>query len=573
MSRMFHLIALFAALLACAGSLRAVEEQSADSTFVIGGILTQVGDVIPPWSEEAHDSNRILQFGYRLTNALHIATRKHVVERELLFKVGDTLDTLSLQETARNLRAYPFINEAEVTPYTDESGATIVHVRTSDNFSIAPGIIFEGGGGGTTYGAILTETNLFGLGKRVAGQYIRETGTVNTTTWAFEYKDHRVFGSRWFFHLYAEDLATGSQIATVMEYPFYRLSSQNASGWSLDFNDSYRRMYGTTSSRVGDIVAEIPRRYIGGNAWYSYRWGDDYRRTKLTSAIAWYDYSYSGLPRTIVDTHYTITQADTTRTPRRGYQLTASIGREAFTGFLTSRFLDDFLVVEDVDTGWEFGATGGVGIPEKPTRELYGITGVYGSYANVFGASGDHIVAAEATGVVHLADDHGLGRRTWSNLVTDAWVHWYWQGLPIQTIATSLNWYAGWRMYDPFQITLGGDTGLRGYATNQFAGNRRLLLNVEDRIFPGWRIFTVAIGLVGFADAGYVWKADERLNPADLHANVGFGLRVGNTRASTSRISRLDFAFALRGEKRIMLAFGSEQVFDLFNIRPTPTRD
>ncbi len=540
---------------------------------MISGIIVQVGDVIPPWSVEARDSSRVLQLGYRITNALHIMTRKRVVERELLFGVGDTLDILNLQETERNLRAYPFINEAEVTPYTDEYGGTIVHVRTSDNFSLSPGTIFEGGGGSTQYGVILTETNFLGLGKRIAGQYIRETGTVKSTTWAFEYKDHRFFGSRWFFHVYVEDFTSGSQITTVMEYPFYRLSSRNAAGWSFDYADGYRLMYGTTSAGHGNVVAELPRRIRAGNVWYAHRWGHRERRTKLTSAVTLYDYAYSGTARTISDTRYLVADSDTARTSRRGVQLAASIGREAFTGFHTKRFLDDFLVVEDVETGWEYGATGGVGIPDRPTQKLYGVAGAYTSYAEVFGASGDHIVAAEAVGSVHLADDQGTGRRAWSNLVTDTWVHWYWQGLPIQTIATSLNWYAGWRTYDPFQITLGGDTGLRGYAMNQFAGTRRLLLNVEDRIAPGWRIFTFAIGLVAFADAGYVWKADERMNPADLHADVGFGVRVGNTRASTSRISRLDFAFALRGEKRFMLAFGSEQVFDLFNIRPTPTRD
>lgn len=573
MSRMFRLAVLAALLLMSTNPLVATEERPTESPSVISGIIFQVGDVIPPWSVEAQDSNRVVQFGYRVTNALHIMTRKHVVERELLFGVGDTLDILTLQETERNLRAYLFINEAKVTPYTDEYGATIVHVRTSDNFSLAPGIIFEGGGGRTQYGAILTETNFLGLGKRVAGQYIRETGTVNTTTWAFEYKDHRFIGSRWFLHVYVEDVTTGSLLTTVMEYPFYRLSSRNAAGWSFEYVDGYRWMYGTTSAGHGDVVAEIPRRVYGGNVWYAHRWGDREHRTKLTGAVKWYDFSYSGTPKTISDTQYIVVDSDTARTSRRGLQTTASLGREAFTGFHTKRFLDDFLIIEDVETGWKFGATAGVGIPDQPTQKLYGITGTYGSYADVFGASGDHIVAADATGTVHLAEDHGSGRRSWSSLVTDTWVHWYWQGLPMQTIATNLNWYAGWRMYDPFQLTLGGDSGLRGYAMDQFAGNRRLLLNVEDRVAPGWRIFTFAIGLVAFIDAGYVWKADERLNPADLHADVGFGVRVGNTRASTSRISRLDFAFALRGEKRFMLAFGSEQIFDLFNIRPTPTRD
>lgn len=44
----------------------------------------------------------------------------------------------------------------------------------------------------------------------------------------------------------------------------------------------------------------------------------------------------------------------------------------------------------------------------------------------------------------------------------------------------------GWSVTQPFQLTLGGPAGVRGYDQNDFPGGRQLVLNAEDRIYLGW---------------------------------------------------------------------------------------
>jgi hypothetical protein len=97
-------------------------------------------------------------------------------------------------------------------------------------------------------------------------------------------------------------------------------------------------------------------------------------------------------------------------------------------------------------------------------------------------------------------------------------------------------------------------------------------VNFEDRAFVPWKIMTFGFGFVLFGDAGYAWPPEKRANLRDVYADAGVGVRLYNTRAATSRVSRIDLAFPLRGGRGFQLSFGSEQLFDLFNRRPTPTQ-
>ena len=78
------------------------------------------------------------------------------------------------------------------------------------------------------------------------------------------------------------------------------------------------------------------------------------------------------------------------------------------------------------------------------------------------------------------------------------------------------------------QFTLGEDSGLRGYDVRFFTGDRRLRINLEDRIFPEIDILSVRLGAVVFFDAGLAWYHDDSISSSDFFRSVGFGLRIGS---------------------------------------------
>ena len=97
------------------------------------------------------------------------------------------------------------------------------------------------------------------------------------------------------------------------------------------------------------------------------------------------------------------------------------------------------------------------------------------------------------------------------------------------------------------QLTLGGNNGLSGYPTDFQRGDRRVLLNFEQRLYTDWYPFRLfRIGGAVFFNAGSAWgdEATDSSEP-DWLADVGFGLRVFSIRSAFGAVWHLDFAFPI----------------------------
>jgi hypothetical protein len=88
---------------------------------------------------------------------------------------------------------------------------------------------------------------------------------------------------------------------------------------------------------------------------------------------------------------------------------------------------------------------------------------------------------------------------------------------------------------------------LRGYPLRYQAGERRAILNVEQRFFTDWypwRLFRV--GYAVFADVGRVGGRDPRATPSlGTLYDVGMGLRLSSPRSSGRNVVHIDLAFPL----------------------------
>ncbi|MEO8349001.1 MAG: hypothetical protein ABI610_08825, partial [Acidobacteriota bacterium] len=129
---------------------------------------------------------------------------------------------------------------------------------------------------------------------------------------------------------------------------------------------------------------------------------------------------------------------------------------------------------------------------------------------------------------------------------------------------TLFEW--GHRLDPEIQLAADGANGLRGYRLHAFTGDRKLIVNVEDRMRVTRELFhLVELGAAVFLDAGYAWERGQSLRLSDLRADVGTGLRIGLPRASRHSILRLDLAYALRpdarGRRGWLFSFSSSQAF------------
>src|SRR6185295_668750 len=142
------------------------------------------------------------------------------------------------------------------------------------------------------------------------------------------------------------------------------------------------------------------------------------------------------------------------------------------------------------------------------------------------------------------------------DLVAGGKVRWYVRDFGNHLFFASLGADLAHRLDGEDQLLLGGDSGLRGYPLRYQAGDRRVLLTLEQRFFSDRELFHLAhAGAAVFFDAGQAWFVDP-LSARDFRLaqqerrilkDVGLGLRFGSSRSSQGGVLHLDVAFPLDG--------------------------
>ena len=95
-----------------------------------------------------------------------------------------------------------------------------------------------------------------------------------------------------------------------------------------------------------------------------------------------------------------------------------------------------------------------------------------------------------------LFNDNALGARTGSDqfdsLGASTRFRFYWRNWGKHLFFAELQGDLVDNLDPERQLTIGGDSGLRGYPLRFEEGNRRVLFSVEQRFFTGWELFKLA---------------------------------------------------------------------------------
>jgi hypothetical protein len=229
-----------------------------------------------------------------------------------------------------------------------------------------------------------------------------------------------------------------------------------------------------------------------------------------------------------------------------------TLGRRSVT-FVPRRALDAVRGLQDVEAGMEVTATiapslsifdkSGVPSPD----DVYGRVRIFGTtvHEQFVGA-----LEAEVEGRnVRAGGPTGEG---WRDVMAEADLYGFFQPsfLPDHTIFTRISGAVGHNPEQPFQLTLGGREGVRGYDQDAYPGAKRLLLTLEDRLPLDWtRLSFADVGVSVFADAGRVWAGDAPFGvDSGWKASIGAGLRLGIPTGSI-RVQRIDFVLPLSGDR------------------------
>lgn len=461
---------------------------------------------------------------FRLADSLHIRTKHATVQAQLLFASGDKYLARKLAETERNIRLLPYVYDVRIVPVHFAEGKVDIKVITNDVWTLSPGVSFSRSGGSNDTKFNLQDTNFLGWGKTLQ---VSRGSTVDRTSNTVSWTDPNVLGSRWVSELTYSNSTDGSQRAVLLGHPFYSLDAP----WSTKITSiSFDR----TISRynLGNII-------------------DQFKDNQTSYELS------GGLSSGLVD-GWTKRLTFGMRYDRNLFQ-TARLSSAPAKILPPDRTLSYPFVGFDIlqDAYKKIGDENQIG----RTEDLYfgtQVTGEIGYSSDVFGADRNAVVMTVKalrglelpvqqqlflTGDFSSRIEGGNAR----NLIADAAAKYYWRWRQNWLLFAAISGTTTSSLDPDKQLLLGGDNGLRGYPLRFESGTSRGLFTVEQRFYTDWYPFRlVRVGGAVFADVGRTWGSGVigNSNPG-LLKDVGFGMRLGNTRSGLGNVLHVDFAFPL----------------------------
>jgi surface antigen Omp85-like protein len=480
---------------------------------------------------------------YRLADHLHIRTKHASIRAQVLFKTGDKYLARKLAETERTLRLLSYIYDARVVPVRYVDGKVDIRVITKDVWTLSPGFSVGRAGGTNATKLNLQDTNFLGWGKALQ---ISRGSTVDRTSNTVQWMDPNVFGSRWTSALAYSDSSDGSERSLQVIRPFYSLDTP----WSTKIT---ALSFDRTVSRynLGNIVDQF---------------NDNQTSYELSGGISnglidgWTKRLTFGMryDRSI----FLPTPATSLPAQQLPPDRTLSY---PFVGF--DILQDKFKKVGDEN---QIGRTEDLYFGTEITGEVGLSNSAYGADRNAIMLSAKALRGIELTELQQLFLTSDFSSRIEDgrarNLIADAAAKFYWRWREDWLLYAALSGTVTDSLDPDMQLLLGGDNGLRGYPLRYESGTSRALFTVEQRVFTDWYPFRLArVGAAIFADVGRTWGSGVIGNSdPGLLRDVGFGLRLGNTRSGLGNVLHVDFAFPLNniaGIQKFQFLVQTEQSF------------
>jgi hypothetical protein len=501
------------------------------------------------------DLDRRVLWAYRVANALHIATRRWVIRRELLFAPGSCYDPFLLEETERLLRGYTFLSRVDVFGTPQPDGTYHVIVSTRDEWSTRVDVRFSSGGDFGFEGARLTEHNLLGTGQS-AGVFYYEREV--TRDYGVSYHTPQVAGTRWDLTAAVGRTRAGTFVREVIAYPFVGEVSRWAGRQAFRREDQFFNYIVHDDPGLRSAHVLLPLREKAFDMAVVRRTGARGNAALIGAALSFQQLSYPDSVQIAPEGDFNRRgQApDSIEAPvLEQSESLANIRAFALLGhrnvwWIRRRGLDSMRGQEDVRLGAEAVLGLGRSVPSLETDDdLYATLALY--------------TGLQLGDVLALARARIDGRRDltatasmpeWKDVYVESELLSYLQSarLPRQTLFLRAALTGGWNTRTPFQLTLGGLHGVRGYDRERFPGGRRLVMTLEDRIYAGWPVPDVVdVGGTVFVDAGRIWAGDAPFGGnSGWRGGAGFGLRASFPAGARSTY-RIDVAWPLERATRL----------------------
>ena len=479
-------------------------EQLQKEGAVIAGIRVEVQDVFSEDEPESH------YWFAPIANTLHIETKTRVVERELLFKVGDRVNATLIHDTERSLgEILDIARDVLIVPERVEGKKVWALVVFKDAWSLSTRMNFGLLGGESKYRFALREGNLLGLGK---GLMINHEKNFDRSFNELRYYDPQLFGGHSRLIADYQHLSDGISRFIQLDRPFRTFQTPWAFNLKGGDYDATLTLY-TLSQPVYDIrhqeqfvrlaLAWAYRISPGG----AYRLGVGYMDQETT---------YSDLE---VRQPGLLPLPDLENRSLSGPLLSWEWFDDRYQNFRNMKSIER---TEQYNLGWDVNT--GLGYYSRSTGSTSN-----GPFFSVSANKGwllgsDSLILINSS--IHGRHENGQ----WRNLFLTGEATFYNQSFPLQTLTGYLRLDLALRPDPENWLYLDALEGLRGYPNHFLSGDKRWVMSFEERIITNRTLWgLLQVGFAAFLDVGSIHTmAADRWEKT--YANIGAGLRLGNIR-------------------------------------------
>ena len=492
------------------------------------------------------DLDHRLRWAYSLANRLHVTTREEVIRREILVQEGDCYKPELVAESERVLRAAGLFADVDVTSRRQPDGSWRVLVDTRDDWSTRVEAQMGSADRGWVREFALRDNNALGWGRDVAAYYRRRW---DKSVYGFSYTTPQLLETRWDGSFSVAKTATGFLFSESLAYPFVG----DRGRWALrqqaqHFDHFFEFVAPSDSGMIGVLQPERRRTFDLGGV---YRMGRSRNLTLFGAALAGEWIAYPSGPR-LANRDENSVWADSLLPVPAQLDSISSLRLMLLAGQRQIRFrrahaLNTLNGTEDMRLGVEAELGIGRTLPAWSSRpDLAVEVGLFAARELGRGwLGGSRLLLEGKRDLTEGAD------REWSDVFgqLDGWAYWKPSLDARSTYVVGVSGAGGWNTTVPFQLTLGGNSGLRGYPRYVAPGGQRAVASLEQRLYWGWPLPQLFdLGSVLALDMGKSWAGDVPFGvDSPVLANVAVGLRAALPPGSPNTF-RLDVGLPLRGD-------------------------
>jgi len=557
-------------LLVCQGTVWATPPSPPRLT--VGEIQVETTDIFS--RAEIGQSSAPLRFLRSVMNGVHVDTRAFVLRRELLFRTGERYDPALLAETARNLRRLGYLNRVSVTPIdTLSNGAVTIKVSAREAWTLKTQFALSvASGGSSRWNALLSDNNFLGFGTMIGAGLGQ---TEDSDFQSLLYRDRRLLGSSW--RLYGAYFNRGDgHVATVDLFrPFHALDDQwgiSFSAWDQRFDSRY---YLSTASPAGpgmpngqSLYGLVPHTargvQIGGRIRTFAGGGRRIWRLGLGARVREMDFDLDAPHIQLSDGRFVdLGYLEQGATPANRVQGTGfypflvlkSVGRN----WATTSFMLQYGQVEDVPLDVDFEirlgprwmngrAVADDGLPWRTEFSLRDWSRLAGGF---------WLVTCDGVTIFGAPSE-----RTTRILANAGWFRRHGNGAYPRVTRLVLEAGYGDELVGTEAFLLGLRRGIRTLGYDKKAGDRLWRWNLEHgKVLPFELLGLFQTGVAAFYSGGAAWWHDERQGSGEPRHEVGFGIRLGPTRAASGEPARLDISWSLDGAEGPVITAATRGLF------------